>query len=245
MPYLMLLVKVFGESRFADEFILGNLYANRLSHFKRIEDEDVRGDKYEGAILRDINHLIVMPRHRTTGRILDTIHIPERNLQGPMVIRTSNVERFHVFCMSSAYVPDEDTETLSQTRPDEIDYILTGPKGIREFGRHAVVITRPKAFIRRVETAAKLRGIDLQSGLVNYYDEQRGTPAEPHDKNIIFNKRDKYARQQEFRFAFDTGDAGVEPLILNVGDLGKMAHRADVKGDGLMFRIMSSGRSPL
>ena len=240
MPYLMLLVKVFSESRYAENFIRGNLYARRLTHFKRIEDTDGRGDEYEGAVLRDINHMILMPRHRTTGRILDTIHIPERNLQGPMVINTSGVDRYHLLCMSSAYVPDEDTEKLSNTQPDRIDYVLKAPERIREFGKYAVVITRPKAFIRRIETAADLRGIGLKTGLVNYYDEQRGTPAEPFNENVIFNKRDKYSHQQEFRFAFDTGETGTQPLSLTVGDLRDIGHRVDLEGEGLAFRIVSS-----
>ena len=57
MPYFMLLVKVFSDSRYADEFIRGKLYARRLSHFKHIEDADGRGDEYEGAILRDITRI--------------------------------------------------------------------------------------------------------------------------------------------------------------------------------------------
>ena len=45
------LVKVFSEAEHADRFLLGEMYARRLSWFKKLESDQGRGDEYEAAIM--------------------------------------------------------------------------------------------------------------------------------------------------------------------------------------------------
>ncbi|HIF9375049.1 TPA: hypothetical protein ACX6RV_002942 [Photobacterium damselae] len=49
---LFFFVKVFDNKKYADDFMKGKLFANRLSFFKKLEEkaEANRGDRHEGVL---------------------------------------------------------------------------------------------------------------------------------------------------------------------------------------------------
>ena len=67
------LAKVFKRREHADRFIRGEMYCNRLSWFKKLEERYGRGDKDEGAIVPQLMGLSVMleARHPDTGKVID------------------------------------------------------------------------------------------------------------------------------------------------------------------------------
>ena len=46
------LVKVFSDKKYAEDFVNGKLFANRLSYFRKLEEEQQanRGDRHEGVV---------------------------------------------------------------------------------------------------------------------------------------------------------------------------------------------------
>ena len=63
--------------------------------------------------------------------------------------------------------------------------------------------------------------------MVEYYDPTRfnGSFSEVES---IFRKREEYKHQKEYRFSFDTGIAGTDPLILNIGDISDITMQCKV-----------------
>ena len=239
MPNVMLLVKVFSESKHVDEFMRGRILARRISYFRQIEERDGRGDEYEGDVLRAADEIIVMPHHPITDRITDAIRIPKQNIGGPVVMRTTAVDHHHLYCMSTVYVGDDEAKEIRRTPTGGVVLTLTR---LGEFGDHAVVITNPNRFLERVKLAATLKGFGLEANLVKYYDQQRGTPTEPFEHDAVFHKRDNYAYQREFRVVIDTGTSGTDPLTLDIGALDSMAQWTEIKGGaGLHFLFQPQG----
>ena len=73
---IFFLAKVFSEPGYADDLMGGKLYANRFSYFKRIENDHIRGDPEEGAIMPQLDGLTIelTGTDSTTGEV-NTIRI--------------------------------------------------------------------------------------------------------------------------------------------------------------------------
>ncbi|KAL0630474.1 hypothetical protein Q9L58_010679 [Maublancomyces gigas] len=70
-------------------------------------------------------------------------------------------------------------------------------------GEHAVVIIKVEEFISKVSNAARSEGYSSWRGLVEYFDPEtfHGSFGEIES---VFQKRDIYSYQKEFRFVFDS-----------------------------------------
>ena len=68
---IFFLMKIFEKEEYANDFLKGKMFANPLSYFKEMEDEDGRGDEYEGIIMPHLDGLIMTLRSKNmvTGEV--------------------------------------------------------------------------------------------------------------------------------------------------------------------------------
>ena len=79
---VLLLAKVFCNRRYAEQFLQGKLYANRLSKFKYIEGDLARGDEYEGGIMIDPDGILM----RIQRQNLETRELQEVVIEGQHLV---------------------------------------------------------------------------------------------------------------------------------------------------------------
>ena len=64
---IIFLAKVFEQEAHARAFMRGDIFANRLRHFKKLENGEHRGDKYEGAIMPQNRRFDLYPESYEPG----------------------------------------------------------------------------------------------------------------------------------------------------------------------------------
>ena len=239
------LVKVFSEQDHADKFLRGELYARRLSWFKKSECDDGRGDEYEATIIARRHNLIITLKAKNvvTGEV-EEFTIPMEDLAAPPILQLQHFDHINVFCMYAAH--SEGFKQILEDNLEEYRRQLELPEDCLKLGRCAVVITDTPEFLNRMKMAAHRQGYKIYRGLVRYYDPEVGTPLPPLNMGIIFTKREKYAHQKEYRFAIDTGTSGCEPITLNIGEIDDIAIRldtADVNRE-LSIGLENAARNP-
>lgn len=231
---LFALLKFFENERHARDFISGKLYLNRLSYFKTMEErQDVnRRDRHEGVTqwLQPDQIQIEINGHDITP-----------DLAGPVSIQMNGLDQFHVLCMSALHSGELD---LSQLAAEDIGLLrqqLEIDDACHFLGRYTVIVRDLRHFIDRIEGATKLRGWRGHRGLVKYYDPEifhgGWEGVEP-----IFRKRDEYRHQNEYRFAFDTGNQGTDPAVLAIGDLSDITDCVPTRRFNSLLQLETSIR---
>lgn len=228
MPYVWYFARVFAQNAHAEAFVKGRLYANRVSYFRKIEDDPDRGDKYEAAQLLNPVKMTVTPSDPRFKGPKDPIHITPSDLVGPVALHPNIYNNCNMLCLYAAYVTEEEAGYLGSGHPKQLDQFLRPPRQMSELGNHAVVISDPVAFLRRVRKAALDKGYSYKADFVEYYDpEHQPYVKDPFDSKLVFMKRRNYDYQREFRILIDTHTRGCDAIELDVGGLGRMAHRVD------------------
>ena len=235
MELILYLAKAFKKQEYADKFIRGEMYCNRLACFKKLEDRDGRGDTYEGAVVLQLEGLVMTweDKDPDTGEVVGRHTI--EGFAAPPVLAPEWFDDINLFCMFAAHSGDFQHEP-SEGYLDRLKEHLKMPDEYAKLGEHAVVITNTTEFLRRVEKAAHREGYGILWGLVKYYDPQVGTPPIRSDIETIFSKRKKYAYQREFRFAIDTGTTEGGAITLDIGDISDIACRTDTGGQSLELK---------
>ena len=205
-----ILMKTYTEKRHALAFIQGTMFANSLSHFRQLEERDVRRDTEEGIITMPLTEGIKL--ELTSNAIDGPIVLNRDDLVEPPTLRPNWFNAVNLFCMHM------------------IDFHREGNAGILKipfratsFGRYAVVILDVGEFISRVKRAVDRTGYRLSYGQVQYYDSAIGIHTSPTTLEPIFTKRNDYQGEQEFRIAVDRRLAVPTPLELEVGPLSDIA----------------------
>ena len=206
---IFFLAKFFHEQEYANGFVRGRLFANRLPYFKQIEGDDGRGDEYEGAIMSGSNDLTVTltAKDAETGEELSSVTIRRDDLVAPLIMQPHWFDHISVFCMYASH--SGSIQNIADGNAQLIKKDIEVPEACLKLGKYAVVITDIGEFLRRVQLAAPRSKYRVWRGLVRYYDPDVGTPPVRSDMETIFTKRMEYQYQSEFRFAIDTGRSGV------------------------------------
>lgn len=222
-----ILVKVVSRQEYADSLLHGNLYAKRLSCFRKMESDGERGDEFEGASVlnRDGLTIRLTPTVVDTGMVEQEVIIREFEHGRPPVMRLRYFDHMNVFCM---YATDRGfSGKIQDGRIHNYRRQIKLPQQYIKFGKYAVVITNTAEFLKRVENAVKGNKYNGFGGHVTYYDPEIGTTLDPLGIRTVFAKRKRYAYQKEFRIAIDTGTMGDEPITLNVGEMKDIAMLMD------------------
>ena len=202
------LIKFFRYKSFADDFLEGKLYANRLSCFRKMEKAQ-GGDPDEGAIEFPTDNARIEFRDSITGEIANVIESEE--FVGPISLRPNWVNFLNVFCMHKAGVTNNDLGASIR-----IDSGL--PK---RFGEHVVVITNVKEFFARVDKVATAKTQEYRRGPVIY--DEPASFEELHSIRAALYKKPEFSGEREYRFVFsidmDNGNAN----CLEIGDIKDIA----------------------
>lgn len=118
-------------------------------------------------------------------------------------------------------------DEISEETIEDFKKQISIPEECENLGEYGVIVTNVPEFIERVKAAVISNNYGLNAGLVEYYDPSsfNGSFSEVES---IFRKRDEYKHQKEYRFSFDTGVAGNDPLILNIGDISDITMQCKV-----------------
>jgi hypothetical protein len=233
---IYLLVKIFKEADrvYADAFLKkGEMYCQTLKEFKKIEDNDTRGDEFEGVLfwIQPKDAIITLRFDRKIAGLPEEFVIKESALAAPTVIQTNEYDLHHIYCMYGVAI-DEFTFTCSTEEEKlalqkDINNCLMKQieidKKVLELGPTAVVVTNVAEFINRVETRF---GGKIHRGFIEYFDMHNQTKRF-YGLNAIFKKRSQFAYQNEYRFAFET-DGKVGAIKFKIGSLEDIAFKTTI-----------------
>mgnify|MGYP000005426396 FL=1 len=165
-------IKFFKNEQHADSFLAGDIFANRFSHFKVIENIEMS--------------------QSTLLTISDEETIPFKSVWRNCL---------NIFCVYAGS-----------------DCDVKIPKACEELGKFAVIIHDVDEFLNRVRQAVVKNDFHMEHSLVSYTQSQEALES-------IFLKPLQFDFQQEYRFAFSTGVASKEPLIISIGDISDIAEK--------------------
>ena len=223
---LPLFVKIFDEEEYANEFLNGVLYSNRLSYFKKLEDEEGRGDKYEGGIFIPSDQAIIKLTATNLGnQTFEQITIPSEDLAAAVRIGPDWFNNVNVFCMYSCFSQDVNESSDSGRRDVKITFQM--PNKALKLGDCLVVVCDVRAFLDRFRKSTEELGYDGMHGLVKYFDPEHGSLPFKSREETIFMKRKKFEDQKEYRLAFNTDTIGSDPVKLSIGSIRDIAMRAN------------------
>lgn len=216
---LELLVKLFQEKQHADEFRKGNLYANPLSYFQKMEKKDGIADPFEGSVYSGKDSIFKIGPSQ--GELVDiTPH-----LIGP--VRLQRVNHVNVICFHLWKTPFfQSNNAIPLDNPIETEIEI--PRRIQdEFGPYMILIHNTAEFIDRVEKEIRKQYIankfyKCMHGMVAYKDNFPISWEEQSAMHSAFYKREKYAYQNEYRIAIELTNItkkGGSPLRFNIGSL--------------------------
>lgn len=201
------LVKVFEKKEYAEDFIKGKLFLNRVSYFKKIEDKENRGDKHEAtdAWLQPANSKIT----------IGNIEIKSEDIALPVSIQHEHHNNLHLFCLYAAYT--DKFQNISEKNFEEFKKEIEINEECLALGNYAVIILNSKLFLKRFVSSVQKYNYTGKGQLVKYYNPKTFHGFFKEDP--VFYKQTQYAYQKEFRFSIDTGTIGEDHIIMDLGDL--------------------------
>ena len=205
---IYLLIKVFDKEDQADAFIQkGEMYCNTLGYFKKHEDE-LRGDAYEGITDWHQPDQITLNISYKDNDGVEQTHLVT-DLASPVTMGHNGFDSLNLYCMYAVKVSAfeesyenedervlvvEKINTMFKERTDLIEKA-------RSLGRFSVVIYQVEEFINRVQQTAKSLSFKCLKGTIQYYDPDTFS-GRFEELDAVFRKRNIYADQNEYRFAF-------------------------------------------
>jgi hypothetical protein len=216
-------IKFFEEERYADEFIAGKLYLNRLSYFRKLESrDDGRPDTHEAVAMW------WQPQGmRVTFANFPELEITDKDLAGPISIAFDFHDNLHIYCLYSVQTP---SDLLKDGKIDctadqamELQKQLVIDDRCLRFGKFAVIISAVP-FLDRLKLA--LGRYRYRAKSVEYYDDEM-FHGEIKREDIPFNKQKRFKYQREFRISINTGTKGNSPLRVDIGSIKHITAKID------------------
>jgi hypothetical protein len=234
---ILFLVKFFPAKRneYAEQFIRGKLFMNRLSYFQNVELAQERADRYEAtAIWWQPNNLSIQFKDHPE------LNIGPQDLGAPVSITFDHHGDLHIFCMSAMHTGEfEYVDGKFECRTDDDAHRLREQLAFSErclkLGDVAVVVNAGE-FMLRVKRAIDKKRFKFASTLVEYYD-----PTTYHGKfryeEIPFRKRIEFTHEREYRIVIDSKTKGEDALELEIGDISDISAKMAAKNLNNEFRI--------
>ncbi|WP_343631103.1 hypothetical protein [Fluviicola sp.] len=197
MEHTILAFLKFGNLKnMTDLFNNGTIYMNPIQYFRKIEDAELRGDKYEGA----------------SGIINST----SGNFKIPGIEQEFNFQHLHLIESYKEVVGNiYSLYSISS-------HGFANPLGFKldqqneRFGTHCVMIKDNAHFLKRIEEELKKRELHFHHGFIEYYDKKIKS-----GKVTLFEKPKEFEYQKEFRFYVEHTE--IEPLVIQIGSLENCA----------------------
>lgn len=192
MHTIITFLKFGSEENIKDLFDNGTVYLNTIEYFRKIEDEELRGDSYEGTS-EIINSL---PGTFRIPNIEDEIRYEKIHIKKAHEIVLGNL--YCLYCVSS------------HGFPNPFDFKID-ERNLR-FGTHCLMMYDNQYLLDSIANALQAKGLKYSRGFVEYYDKEKVSK-----KLTLFDKPNNFEHQKEFRFYVQNDD--VNPITINIGPL--------------------------
>jgi hypothetical protein len=192
MHTIKMFLKFGQEKDIVDLYRNGTIYMNAIQKFRELEDEELRGDSYEGAS-KIVNYppgQFEIPSLGYKGNHLG-IHLKEayNNVLGNI---------YSLYCISS-----HGWENPNDFKIDD---------RIKSFGSHCLMIKDNKKFLSLIEDALQELKAKYYHNFVEYYNKK------VINRQIsLFEKPLEFEYQKEFRIYVERDST--EPFIVKIGSL--------------------------
>ena len=199
---IKMFLKFGNEQNLRDLLHNGTIYMNSIQRFREIEDNKVRGDKYEG--------------------IISVHNLPSGQFEIPSIGYKGNYMSMHFSkAFSEIFGNIYSLYCISpQGWPNPLDFKIDPKMG--GFGSHCLMIKDNVKFFKLIEENLQKQNLKYHHGFVEYYDENT-----VNRKIHLFEKPLDFEYQKEFRFYVER--ESTEPLIFQIGSLEKIAEIYDSK----------------
>lgn len=188
-------IKFGKEEHLKELFQYGTIYMKSIDDFRKIEDNMLRGDIYEG--------------------ISEIKNLPPGIFEIPTLAYKGNYINIH-YKISYETVYGNIYSMYFLEINESKDGILGVDKRVFDFGSHFLFILNVQEFLNRIERKIRKMGYKFYLGHVKYYDSHNTS-----SKISVFQKRIQYEYQKEFRIFVDR--KSVSPLKFRIGDLTDIA----------------------
>jgi len=206
---ITLFLKLGNEENILDLYENGTIYINTIEYFRKIEDKELRGDKYEGV-----------------SRIINSL---------PGTFRIPGIDRD--FNYVKAHIKESYDKVLgniyslyaisSKGFSSPLDFKFD-ERNLR-FGTHAVMIKNLPLFFSKIETELKKNNLNFNHGFIDYYDKE-----EVCKEITLFEKPLEFEYQKEFRFYVENDK--IEPMKIQIGSLKDYAEMFKIE-DALELKL--------
>lgn len=189
---IKMFLKLGSLENITDLYENGTIYINTIEYFRKTEDSELRGDKYEGA-------------SEIINSLPGTFKIPE--IEGEFKYEKLHYKKsfeeilgniYSLYCISS------------KGFPNPLDFQID-KKNLR-FGTHCLMVKDNNYFFEKIKIELKNKGYEFNHGFVDYYDKEK-----VNKKLTIFDKPNEFEYQKEFRFYVLNNE--IEPIKIQIGSL--------------------------
>ena len=189
---IKLFLKLGSEKNILDLFENGTIYMNTIEYFRKVEDEELRGDKYEG-VSRVINSLPGTFKIPGIDREFNYIKVHLKESYKEVL---GNI--YSLYAISS------------KGFPNPLDFKFD-ERNLR-FGTHGVMIKDLPLFFNKIENELKKNNLKFNHGFVDYYDKE-----EVSREITLFEKPLEFEHQKEFRFYVENDK--IKPIKIQIGSM--------------------------
>lgn len=203
---ILTFIKFGSEKNILDLYENGTIYCNSIEYFRKLEDDLLRGDSYEGTF-RITNF---PPGSEITVKLpnCQEIELTTANLH----LREFYTDiRGNMYCLTA--LTREEVMNLGTLKLD--------PKNAR-FGSHFLLVRNNKQFFDRLIAGFEKENLKIFKDFVKYYDK-RSINAELD----IFHKSNEFEYQKEFRIIIK--NEGQNPIKIQIGSLKEISQIFETK----------------
>ena len=189
---IKLFLKLGSEENILDLFENGTIYMNTIEYFRKVEDEELRGDKYEG-VSKVINSLPGTFKIPGIDREFNYVKVHLKESYKEVL---GNI--YSLYAISS------------KGFPNPLDFKFD-ERNLR-FGTHGVMIKDLPLFFNKIENELKKNNLKFSHGFVDYYDKE-----EVSREITLFEKPLEFEHQKEFRFYVENDK--IKPIKIQIGSM--------------------------
>jgi hypothetical protein len=206
MIKLCAFIKIGQEQHIHDLYDNGTIYINIIARFKEIEDNFVRGDRYEGDYY--VEQADFLKLYIKDKLIAFTKQTDDFNSQLYIEYQKTNG---HIYSLYSLFTPEDSDKIIVDNR-------------ILDFGDTCLFIHNVDEFWNRLKSELEKNKLKFKYGFVKYYDYKTFI-----GRAGVFHKSNRFEYQNEFRvFIKDEIKNPLKILIGNLSDISKIFKSKDL-----------------
>lgn len=195
----VLFIKFGSEKNIKSLYENGLVYLNTFEYFQNIEDNGVRGDKFEGTInIKNYKNIEKLKLEITDTKTGDKMDIKPSKLQLRHFDPYPKGNLYSLYCIKQSDFLNTDEFTIDSK--------------VKAFGSHALFIKSTKKFIDKLTAEIKKLNMPYMAKQVEYYDDEN-----TNGQISLFEKVQGYKYQSEYRVVVQNNNQ--KPLKISIGSL--------------------------